>query len=476
MSDAAALAAFVGAQRWSGARGERLTDARVEAAIPVESTGATCIVLGARVAGRHVRYQTWLHHHEGASLDAVVARGALADATHDAALHLGLVRLLADGSTRDGTGARLVAEPLAGASDELRALSSSRVLSAEQSNTSIVYDDRVILKLFRRLEPGVQPDVEVTAFLTRRGFAHVPALLGTLSIDDASGAAVAAMAQRFVPGARDAWAFAVDRARAAVAGDAPPREYADGEARRLGAVTRALHDALASDADDADFAPRRAEADTVARWAAAASESVEQGVALLRERLVAGALDALPDASATAARGVADAGVDAVVATVNRLAAKASHDAGAATRHHGDYHLGQVLRAPDDGALFVIDFEGEPSRALEVRRARHCPLRDVAGMLRSFAYAGATAALDRPDDAAAAERARTWEAVAREAFLDGYFGDGAAAFLPAERASADALLAMFELEKAFYELAYELRNRPTWVPIPLAGIARLAGA
>jgi maltose alpha-D-glucosyltransferase/alpha-amylase len=161
-----------------------------------------------------------------------------------------------------------------------------------------------------------------------------------------------------------------------------------------------------------------------------------------------------------------------VVGVVRRAAASAGDDVGAETRHHGDYHLGQVLRAPD-GTFYVIDFEGEPAKPLDERRAHQCPLRDVAGMLRSFAYAAATAALERPGDAAVAARAAAWERDARAAFLGGYFARGLGGYLPRARSSADALLTVFELEKAFYELHYELRNRPAWVPIPLDGIARL---
>lgn len=464
MSGGDALARYIAQQRWSGARGERLGDVRVESAVPVSNADASCVVVRATVGGEPVRFQLWT---------AADARGDAepADALSDERVRLAIARFIADGERADGDGAALVGEPELDARAALAGLSTSKVGSAEQSNTSIIYDDRVILKLFRRLARGTQPDVEVTRFLSRRGFAHTPPLLGTLSIADADGATVAGMAQRFVAGARDAWAHAVGLARAA-AHDANDEDRAQ-EAHRLGTVTRALHDALASDDQDPDFAPQAATAATAAGWADAAARQAEQGIALLRERVESGALDALPERARAEAESVVAAGADAAAAAVRDAAASAGDDVGAATRHHGDYHLGQVLRAPD-GALFVIDFEGEPARPLAERRARHCPLRDVAGMLRSFAYAAATAALERPDDDAVAARAALWERAARDAFVGGYFGAGPAAYLPRARASADALLTVFELEKAFYELQYELRNRPSWVPIPLAGIARLA--
>ena len=143
---------------------------------------------------------------------------------------------------------------------------------------------------------------------------------------------------------------------------------------------------------------------------------------------------------------------------VNSLGGPAA--AGILSRHHGDYHLGQVLRTDDD--WMIIDFEGEPARPLADRRALNSPARDVAGMLRSFAYAAATAA---SHDDADRERAAQWEAMARAAFLRGY-GD----------TSAPALIELFELEKLFYELAYELNNRPTWAWIPLVGIEKILPA
>jgi maltose alpha-D-glucosyltransferase/alpha-amylase len=152
-------------------------------------------------------------------------------------------------------------------------------------------------------------------------------------------------------------------------------------------------------------------------------------------------------------------------------------DAGGRIRHHGDYHLGQVLQAAD-GEFMVIDFEGEPARPLEERRAKHSPLRDVAGMMRSFAYAAATCAEDARGeigDRAARDRLQRWEHELREAFMRGYLPEGREhpAFLPQARARVDVLLTLFEAEKVLYELSYELNNRPTWVWIPLRGLTAM---
>ncbi len=407
-------------------------------------------------------------------------RGAAFDATLDADFRLALLAAVRDGGR---LGAHVRGERIAGAA--VPAARGSRVGTAEQSNTSILYDGGVILKLFRRVEVGLNPDVEIGRFLARRDFPHVPRLYGTLALAEADGdplgGAVIAMAQALVPEAEDAWAYAVRAAAAAVGGAADPASYAD-EAARLGAVTRALHDALAADPADPDFAPEPAGAGHVARWAAnaraavdaaarAAATSAAAGAELLRDRR--GDVDALVDAAARAVGGAA----------------------GSAVRHHGDYHLGQVLRTAG-GDLFVIDFEGEPARPLAERRLKHSPLRDVAGMLRSFAYAAAFAAREAaagtPDIGGAdvGARAAAWERAARGAFLAAYFAGGGssaggssdggadggasgapAPYLPPTPAGADALLALFELEKLVYEVRYELLNRPDWAGIPLGALA-----
>jgi maltose alpha-D-glucosyltransferase/alpha-amylase len=267
------------------------------------------------------------------------------------------------------------------------------------------------------------------------------------------------MAQALVDGAEDAWAYATRAAAAAVQAGGPEGAYA-AEAARLGAVTRALHDALASDPADPDFAPEPAGAAHVARWAANTRRAVAE--AAESARAAGGAAAALLGAR----RAAVDALVDAAVAAVG-------DGAGAAVRHHGDYHLGQVLRGAG-GDLFVIDFEGEPAKPLAERRLKHSPLRDVAGMLRSFGYAAGFALRSGAAGGGAAARAAAWEAAARAAFVDAYFAGPRAAYLPPTPGAARALLALFELEKLVYEVRYELLNRPDWADIPLGALrARL---
>jgi trehalose synthase-fused probable maltokinase len=231
--------------------------------------------------------------------------------------------------------------------------------------------------------------------------------------------------------------------------------------------------ALASDEQDPVFAPEKGSAADVAEWADAVRLATEKTFELLERSGSTGSL------SSEVARDV-DAVLerrDVVRGLVDGWVAEIGDDAGSRIRHHGDYHLGQVLQT-GDGDFYVIDFEGEPARPLEERRAKHSALRDVAGMMRSFAYAAATCAeRARPElgEADAKTRAHRWERELREAFLRGYLPDGREhpPFLPQARARLDVLLMLFETEKVLYELAYELNNRPTWVWIPLRGLVAM---
>jgi maltose alpha-D-glucosyltransferase/alpha-amylase len=306
-----------------------------------------------------------------------------------------------------------------------------RRLAVEQSNTSVVLGERLIVKLYRLLEPGENPDVEVNAFLARVGFPDTPALAGSVTYEADGSRASAAILQAYVAGAEDAFASM----RSALATD--PRRGVE-VVERMGDLTARLHRALASRPDDAAFPARHATVEETAAWRASAERQTTLAVEAVRgaehERLVA--VGPAVRARFADAFGSATGG-----AAVSRI--------------HGDYHLGQLLARPD-GGLVVIDFEGEPSRPLAERRAATSPLRDVAGMLRSLDYAARTAERDGGDDAEA------WLGRARDAFL-GAYGDVDA-----------ALLSAFELEKACYEIRYEASMRPDWLWLPLAAVERLA--
>ena len=481
------LAAFLLQRRWFGGKGRAPAAVRIADVVEIDQDGMRAAVARLDVdtgGGRTVHYQLPLavrrdaHGEAPASVLAGVEggdeRGVLFDAVEDERFRATLGRALTTGATLGrGAGSRLVIERVTaeGTAGHDVAGQSSRTVRAEQSNTSIIFGDVAIMKLFRRLEPGVNPDVEIGRFLTTKThFRHTPPLLGVVRYVSGDMECVAGMLQGFLPGSSDAWQHALEGSRryfAAVDADHVHPFAAD--AGQLGRITRELHDALASARDDSDFMPRKAVRADVARWADNARQRIEDATALIGDRLASGSL---PDERA--ARGIVD-DREAYLTRLDELVSLIGDDAGELIRHHGDYHLGQVLRTLD-GDFQIIDFEGEPARPLAERRERNSGLRDVAGMLRSFAYAAATLAAERgqrgahhPDE----RRAAAWERGAREAFLRGYLGDGHAAFLPATAQRIDALRELFETEKVFYELSYELNNRPDWVWIPIAGAAAL---
>ncbi|MGI9034008.1 MAG: maltokinase N-terminal cap-like domain-containing protein [Acidimicrobiales bacterium] len=322
-------------------------------------------------------------------------------------------------------------------------------VGVEQSNTSLVYDDRLILKVFRRLQPGPNPEVEVTEALAAVGFEHVAAPLATMTFDGSH----LAVLQPYLLGGTEGWAMALTSLRdlfgvhdtqpvPVIDPNAPPPPEPDpgeaggdfsGEAERLGVVTAEMHIALAEAFGSQPGDP--------AEWA---DSIVAQAAAL-----PGGDLD--PAAAA---------------AVLDDL--RSVPDPGIATRVHGDYHLGQVLRT--DSGWFVLDFEGEPTRTIDERRRPTSPLRDVAGMLRSLHYASIAGLADRKEVGLAG----AWEDRNRQAFLDGYLGAAAKGdVLPADEVSVQIVLRAFELEKAVYELAYERAHRPDWVGIPRTALRRI---
>jgi maltokinase len=322
-------------------------------------------------------------------------------------------------------------------------LSEARLIATEQTNTSIVFDEELILKVFRRLEPGVNPELEMLRFLTDRGFPNVAQLGGWYAYVGAPMDATLGVLQRYVRDALDGWELALDELE-----QAPDRFLA--RLRRLGAVTGTMHTLLGSDATDPTFAPEEPSQEALAILTATVDEEIQRIFLELPDD--APALEPI--------RGRAE--------EVRERLGQLSHVAGfgKVIRTHGDYHLGQTLLAEDDWV--ILDFEGEPARSLPERRRKRAPLRDVAGMLRSFAYAVAAA-----EQLRGARVPGDWELRARDEFRAGYDETIDPALLPAGQAAVDRLLTIFELEKAVYELRYELNNRPEWIGIPVAAIARL---
>jgi trehalose synthase-fused probable maltokinase len=306
-------------------------------------------------------------------------------------------------------------------------------MGAEQSNSTIVLGDALALKVFRRLLPGDNPELEMLRFLTQHGFANIAPLAGWYAFEGERLSATLGVLQTFVADGVDGWDYALSEPDAFL-----------GRAAELGAVTGRMHSVLASDGMDPDFAPEEPAEEALGMLVATIDEEIDRVFLDLRD------------------------GDDAVLGILGRgeelrdqLAALSHQSAGGRLiRHHGDYHLGQTLLS--GSGWVILDFEGEPARSLPERRRKRSPLRDAAGMLRSFAYAASARSLPAG-----------WEASARQEFLAGYFGAVEPALMPAGESAIAKLLAIHELEKAVYELRYELNNRPDWVRIPVAAIARL---
>jgi trehalose synthase-fused probable maltokinase len=330
-------------------------------------------------------------------------------------------------------------ESFAGRGFELR---EARSVGAEQTNTSIVFDDELILKVFRRLEAGINPELEMLRFLTEHAFGNIATLGGWYAYSGRPLDTTLGILQRYIADGLDGWDLALDTMR-------------DGSEEfllrlhRLGEVTGTMHTLLGSDVSDPSFAPEEPSSESLGLLTASIDDEIESIFAELPE-----------DSEVLApilGRG------EEVRERLRQLTQVGA--IGRVIRHHGDFHLGQTLWATDDWVL--IDFEGEPARSLPERRRKRSPLRDVAGMMRSFAYAATATQLLRGIDPPPG-----WEPRARAEFMDGYRTTIEPSLIPSGSA-LDKLLAVFELEKAVYELRYELNHRPDWLQIPVAGIVRM---
>ena len=537
----AVLPAYLPACRWFRSKSRRIAAVSIVRALPVgDDDGPDA----ARLLWLSVSYGEGLP--ETYLLPAAIARGETAarlqaerpravlaglgedavlfDATFDPAFQSALLRFIAGrGRVRGENGGELLGVPgraLKGLLDGTApGALGSQLLAAEQSNSAVLYENRLFLKLYRLVEEGENPDIEVTRFLTeRREFAHVPPFAGTLEFRPAPTSApvanggrepqVLALLQGAVAAESDGWTLTVDsaaryfeRVLEAHADAAPPAPEGVEPAGRLldadfarmpdpiqtlvGAIyperaallgrrTAELHLALA--ADDADPAFRPEPFNLMNQRSLLQSLQVQQRRALTTvRRVLPGLDDALrAEVNALLSREAELAEVPAAALRTGRVLEAMK------TRVHGDYHLGQVLFTGKDFTL--IDFEGEPARPMGERKLKRCPLVDVAGMMRSFHYAAHGALLlgqvNALPEVAVALRpwAELWYRLVSGSFLRAYVAVVASAqpaLVPADPADFDALLRAFLLDKALYEIGYEVNNRPAWLPIPLRGVAEV---
>ena len=408
------LGAWMREQRWFGAKAVDVSHFGVLDAVEL-TDGLTLTLAEARFnSGVHDLYQ-------------LMTRGDDWDADAGAEL----VRLMAAGTSIGPVDFHWTGElPKPGTDPAVRPM------GTEQSNTTWVLDDALALKIFRRLLPGDNPELEMLRFLGTHGFENIATLGGWYEFRGERMEATLGVLQRYVADGRDGWEFALHE----------PVAFLE-RALELGAVTGRMHSVLASDATNPDFAPEEPSDEALALLIATIDEEIERTFLDLRE-------------DDEAVRPILGRGQE----LRERLQLLSQQSAGGRLiRQHGDYHLGQTLITPE--GWVVLDFEGEPARTLPERRRRRSPLRDTAGMLRSFAYAASAREPGEWD--------RDWEVEARQLFLEGYFGAVEPVLMPAGEAAVNRLLAIHELEKAIYELRYEHNNRPDWIGIPVAAIARL---
>jgi maltokinase len=453
------LPEWISEQRWYGGKGRVPTlesrgvwtfrdegwFARIETHLLVDRSGGTPALYQVPLTFRSAP----LEGRENALIGTVEENGEtfyVYDGPQDPAYAWALLRLILDENSAqidehsDGSTAQGHRQPGA----EISTVVGSRVLSGEQSNTSIIYDlvdaagaavNPIICKVFRAVHHGDNPDVVLQSALAGAGSLHVPLSIGSVEgtwrdpgRDDQVATGHLAFAQEFLPGVQDAWRVAVSAAEAGVPFTA--------EARTLGQATADVHATLAA----------------VLPTVPASPDVVGEIMRSFRERL-ATALNEVPV-------------LEEQRAAIERVYATAESSTWPSLqRIHGDYHLGQVLAVPGRGWV-LLDFEGEPLRPMHERSEPDVTLRDVAGMLRSFDYVAGSIALARPADAAAAGE---WASAARRAFVDGYI-EHSGNDVRANRALLDA----FEIDKAVYEAIYEFRNRPDWLSIPVTAVRRLA--
>jgi maltose alpha-D-glucosyltransferase/alpha-amylase len=348
----------------------------------------------------------------------------------------------------------------------------------QSSNSIVTLGSRLFLKAYRRIRRGINPEVEIGRYLTDVAqFPNCVPLAGFIEYVDHDGAVSSlALLQAYVRNQGDGWTYTLeylarflDSQRAVL--EVPPDVHGAYLAliHTLGVRTAELHAALARGASDTAFAPEAGTAQDFAYWTQRVRDDATAALDLLERRL-----DTLTGVAAADARALL-AQREMLTGAINAL--QPPQGTLLKTRHHGDYHLGQVLINRND--FIITDFEGEPARPLEERRAKHSPIRDVAGMVRSFSYARG-AALARTvesaeDEAKLAPLAKDWETETRAMFLSAYDEAARAAGLYSSTADMRALLQLFEMEKALYELRYEINNRPDWVRWPLAALLRLTG-
>ena len=489
------LPAFLANKRWYAERGNAPASAHISATIPLvpSDRGLGLAIIEAKGSHAPATYLLpltidWTRLDRGRQNPnalAAVRRGAregtLLDATADPSFIAFLLENLRASATIECDQGHIAFEPTSALpKNNHLAMNDVHAVDAEQSNTTVVVETDCVVKLFRRLEPGVNPEIEIGRFLTEKvQFSHTPPLLGSVELMANGTSSAIAVVHGFVQNQGDAWTVTgayldrfVEEQRlltAEAAGESDEQAAYLRRAQHVGTRVAELQLALASRDDLPDFAPEPITADDVRAW----TESVLQRAERTLDNLTVRRSDLTEND-----RQLADALLSQRASLPARLRELLPDDIDALKiRHHGDFHLGQMLIVKDD--VVIIDFEGEPRRSIEDRRRKAPAARDVAGLIRSIDYS-AIAALERalksaPDEHGKIARALDgWRETSVSSFLSAYRQSLSDARLwPQSLESADRLLDFFLLEKAFYEIEYELAHRPSWLRVPLAGTWRI---
>ena len=490
------LPVFFGNRRWFAEKGSRWLEAKVGATITLTTGDPSFAWSLIDVSGERGKsqYSLPLGVHwtrldgDGAPAAANVLapvrsgarEGTMVDAAEDRGFITWLTARLNAGDTIEQDGCRLEFRPSSVLGGLAETVEEVRPLTAEQSNTSVVVNGVMAVKLFRRVRAGINPDVEISRFLTDvAGYQNTPSLLGTVELEKEGERFALAIVQRFVENQGDGWhltsayldRFLEEHRLLAPDAVANPAQHAGFllRVRQIGRRLAELHLALSPRDGDAAFAPEPVTPHDLETWRATLIDSIRSTIDdLFRRR------GQLPEELRETIETLV-VNREAAVAQVRDLL-PANVDT-IKIRHHGDLHLGQLLIVKDD--VFIIDFEGEPERSIEARRQKAPAARDLAGLVRSLDYAG-TAALDRMGPLSPEERLRLsgalddWSKQSVDAFLSSYRETlGGSPVWPSDSDVAKRMLDFFTLEKAIYEIGYEMENRPAWLHVPLQGMQRL---
>lgn len=483
------LETFLPSKRWYSAKDDTIAAVSFQALIPLKDV-FLAVVLVALKGGEKPTFLIPLRlafdeKADAVSENAVVTgvvtaegkKGVIYDAAGDDDFAACLLPFLAEDMSVDVGGSMVLSGVSTAAGKTLiREVDGlpQKMLGLEQSNTSLIIGKKIMLKMYRRTAFGSHPEVATTSFLTEEAkFKNTPAYLGMLELKYADGRTMAlGILQSFVPNVGDGWSYTMDYlkscfAEALAEGKMPDHASYLSEARLLGRRTAEMHRAFAKGTDDV-FKPAPVTADDLAAWRDQTTAQADKTLAVAKanvENLTGDVKERVENLIN---------GRERIVARINELLPVVAD--GNKTRFHGDYHLGQVV-IDDTGDFYILDFEGEPLRPITERQVKQSVLKDVADMVRSFDYAafGAVLMYVLPENREKALKlAAEWQRQATRAFLDGYFDHMSGCdSLPADKEVTLKLLDLFVLEKALYEVIYEVANRPDWLAIPMNGLSRL---